>query len=395
MNEITSHRGKYTLAGVVVTAGILFYVFSLLTPAIVNSRDTSNGNTCRSNLSNIALAMLLYEGRNGRYPGYMNVLERTDGSAFVDRETGRVAPVSWVVELLSDLDRGPLYENWKMTPVPYEAIDGADPKASPFYATPRIDVYLEILTCPGQDLGTRQSRTPLSYVVNTGMPDLPESIPATPNKNGVMNGFPRDWMANGLLFDNYSDDKLIKSPASARGPQIVTQVSRIRDPKDKTILITENVDATSYVFDSRDFPKPGQVEVVWGSVWAPGKSTPNPAPAVPTGTRTFEEILYQSTAPILEPRDDVSAPNAHNDGRKHPLEYKYCRPSSPHAGGFNVAFAGKNVMFINDKISYFVYSRLMASDDAGIKFPGTQTLAEPRPYSCCGLGGLGDCDINP
>jgi hypothetical protein len=370
MNETTSRRGKYTLAGALVTAGILFYVFSLLTPAIVNSRDTSNGNTCRMNLSNLALGMILYEGRNGRYPGYMNVLERTDGSAFVDRETGRVAPVSWVVELLSDLDRGPLYENWKMTPVPYEAIEGADPKVSPFYATPRIDVYLEIVTCPGQDLGTRQNYTPLSYVVNTGMRDLPHAIAPNDGKPGT----PRDWQSNGVIFDNYSDDARIQPDAAKRGPMIMTQ-HRIRDPKDKTILVAENLNATSYAFDSKQVPGGdlALAEMGWGCVWGPG------------------EIRKSGQRYTMTPADGLNTPNADADPARPAASYADCRPSSSHPSGFNVAFAAKNVQFVSDKISYAIYAKLMASDDVNAKLPGSDNLLDSGFSSYT----VNDEDLNP
>jgi hypothetical protein len=378
MNRATPHRRGATLLNTITaTAALLFALYFVIAgcdKAVTSGRQ----NTCRSNLSNLTTAAILYDGRNGKLPGYMNCLITQQGEAYRDPDTNELTPVSWVVELLTDLDRGPLYEMWRSSSGT-NAPAAAQPSATGTGATafrPRVKIYLEILTCPNDPSKVQLSGTPLSYVANTGMPDLPQAIPASAgaNGNGETVGFPRDWQANGMFFDNYSDDKLIKLDPKTRGPQVVTRLSRIRDPKDKTILFTENLDATSYVFDN--WRTPASAEVAWGSVWAPGKSTPNPVAAQPTGTRSFEDILYQSTAPILEPRDDVSAPNAHNDGRKHPLEYKYCRPSSPHPDGFNVAFAGKNVMFINDKISYFVYSRLMASDDAGAKLPGSQVLID-------------------
>lgn len=376
MNRNDSHRRGVTLLNAIVVVAVFCFALYFALAGCNTAHVKSRRNTCRSNLSNLVRAAIEYDGRNGRLPGYMNCLITQDGSPYRDPDTNEPAPVSWVVELLTDLDRGPLYEMWR-TSYPAESAERS-------YRA-RVKIFLEPLICPDDSNKDQRSGTPLSYVVNSGMPDLPESKPASSgaNANGGTVGFPRDWQANGMFFDNYSDDKLIKLDVKTRGPQIVMQMSRIRDPKDKTIMITENRDATSYVFESWDFPKPGRVEIVWGSVWAPGKSTPNPN----AETHTTEGKIF------LEPRDDVSLPNAHNDGRKHPLEYKYCRPSSPHDGGFNVAFAGKNVMLLKDTISYFVYARMMASDDAGAKLPGSQTLVDAnfRGYIVGGNEG----EINP
>lgn len=381
MTRTTRRRRGITLLNVTVATAALLFALYFALAGCNTAVENKHRNTCRSNLSNLATAMLMYDGRNGKLPGYMNCLITQDGSPYRDPDTNEPTPVSWVVELLSDLDRGPLYELWRTSP-------GKGPMATAA-KRPNVKIFLEPLICPNDLQRSHGSGTPLSYVVNSGMPDLPEAIPAASGTSGSNNGakptvgMPRDWQANGMFFDNYSDDKLIKTPTSKRGPQIVMQLSRVRDPKDKTILVTENLDATSYVFDSWDFTKPGQVEVVWGSVWAPGKSTPNPN----ADTHATEGKIF------LEPRDDVSAPNAHNDGRKHPLEYKYCRPSSPHPDGFNVAFAAKNVIFLKGNISYFVYARLMASDDAGAKLPGSQTLIDAnfRGYIIGGCEG----EINP
>lgn len=399
MNRTNCHRRGVTLLSAIVVVGVFCFALYFALAGCNTAHVKSRQNTCRSNLSNLARAMIEHEGRNGRLPGYMNCLITQDGSPYPDPDTNEATPVSWVVELLTDIDRGPLYEMWRTSYGNQPTSTATASATGTAAATPtgtagtpyreRVKIFLEPLICPDDSNKDQRSGTPLSYVVNSGMPDLPEAIPAASGTSGSNNGakptvgMPRDWQANGMFFDNYSDDKLIKTPTSKRGPQIVMQLSRVRDPKGKTILVTENLDATSYVFESWDFPKPGQVEIVWGSVWAPGKSTPNPN----TETHTTEGNIF------LEPRDDVSLPNAHNDGRKHPLEYKYCRPSSPHDGGFNVAFAGKNVMLLKDTISYFVYARLMASDDAGTKLPGSQALIDAnfRGY----LIECGDGDFNP
>lgn len=74
-----------------------------------------------------------------------------------------------------------------------------------------------------------------------------------------------------MFFDNYSDDPNIKTSNTTRGPMVYMRMELCRDPKDKTILLTENVDAENYTFDSNG---PGgttftNAEVTTGCIYAP------------------------------------------------------------------------------------------------------------------------------
>lgn len=361
-----SERCGATFVNVLVVAVAIVVIACFLFPAVHRARIDTHANACRDNLGRIARAAILYDERNGKYPGYMNCLITKEGNAYRDLDTLEPTPVSWAVELLADLDRRVLYEEWRRDWDPAIARFATAIGDTARINRPNTNVYLEVLVCPG-DFSRPTSGTPLSYVANTGMPDLPSAIPSTFRKFGPPDvGMPRDWGANGMLFDNYSDDRLIKTPASDRGPQVVMRSGGVRDPKAKTIFFSENLDAKSYVYRDEDFPdgNPALTEVAWGSVWASGKIEPDP------------HATAEKPTPIMTPRDDVSAPNALNDDRPHPFGYKYCRPSSPHPGGYNVAFVAGNVVFMNDSLSYFVYARLMASDDLATKLPGQQTLMD-------------------
>lgn len=352
---ITKRRRGAALLNVVVATGCLSLAAYFVVAGSVGAVESSRINACRANLKNLSTAVSLYDGRMGRVPGYMNVLVDQQGNPFRDPDTNESVPVSWAVALLTDLDHTNLFEQWRSS-------SGVAPGS-------KLKVYVEHFVCPNDERRTDRTVAPLSYVVNTGMPDLPEAIlRKDPDDKGGLGaiGQPRDHQANGMFFDNYSDDKLIKPNVRQRGPQVVMRLDVLRDPKDKTLLIAENLDAVSYVFDAKQ--KPASAEIGWGSVWAPGKSEPN----------TDEATKQKSGAIRLQPRDDVAAPSAHNDGKQHPLEYKYCRPSSAHAGGFNAAFAGNNVIFVKDTISYYIYARLMASDDRMARLPGTNTYAFPE-----------------
>lgn len=353
-------RTGITLVNVVVLILIVLSAAWFVLPTLNSARSDRTHNTCRSNLSNLALAMIQYDGRRGHYPGYMNVLERTDKSVYIDPDTGMAAPVSWVVELLPDLDRVQLYDQWQA--VPGSALSAAAPTASSSAAAQpyNVKIYLEILTCPSAE-HLKRAGTPLSYVVNSGMPDLVSAVPAVDGASPPQLGAPRDWAANGLFFDNYFDDPRIKTSAAVRGPMIVMRSDIIRDPKDRTVLLTENLDAGSYVVDSRaDLARnPERTELDWGCIWEAGP------------------IRDENGKLIMSPGERASAPNANRRLANQGPNYKLCRPSSSHPGGFNVAFAGKNVQFVRDTISYTIYAKLMSSDDKSARLPGSPDKLDP------------------
>jgi len=336
---------------------------ALLVGTLGGARDSvDRQKNCRNNLANVSKAATMYDQRMGRYPGYMNALRRTDGSVYVNPTTMQTEPVSWAVELLADLDRMQLYEQWRANPP--TPVETRQP-------------MMEIFVCPLDPAKKTPAR--LSYVANSGMRDAPSSTPANSGGSGMAGaGIPRDWMANGMFFDNYSDDPLIKTTASQRGPTIVMRSGQIRDPKDRTIMFIENTDATKYVFERSYFSAgASQAEIVWGCNWGVGSYTVSSRNSLPSS---------------MTPPADLYRPNE-SVGKASPelADYKYCRPSSKHSGGFNVAFANGQVAFLSDRISYFIYAKLMASDDAGVRNAGAQTTLDPtfRGYQ------MNDSDLNP
>jgi len=319
--------------------------FGFATSAVGYARFNARGQACLSNLKHIVIASISYGYRMEKLPGYSNMLVTTEGKAYVDPRTGKMTPVSWAVALFYDLDRGPVYQQMRQPPQNGERTD--------YLETP-----IDVLLCPDDP---REKVSPLlSYVANSGRQDSPAATAASAAPTPRV-GMPRDWQANGVFFDNYSDDPLVKTEAATRGPMVVMRSGQIRDPKDKTILFTENLDAGSYVFDPKTVPNadPANAEIGWGCIWGAGA------------------VDAKAMPPTMTPDAPASAINAKLDVASRKPGYEYCRPSSSHVGGVNVAFAAGNVVFLNDKINYFVFAKLMASDDAGIKTPGTQTLADP------------------
>jgi hypothetical protein len=153
---------------------------------------------------------------------------------------------------------------------------------------------------------------------------------------------------------------------------VIMREETVRDPLDKTILLTENVDATSYVFRAASHSADNWrgVEVQAGCIWRPGP------------------IDAHKNPPTMEPAAVTLRPNG-GAGQGSGTSYDYCRPSSKHPQTANVAFVGQNVWPLRDTISYFVFAKLMASDDANVSTGEAAADAAMRSYQ------LTEADLSP
>lgn len=373
-------RGKksgFTLVELLVVISIIGMLMALLLPQIQNARETSRGNTCRSNMRAVAFALFSYANRVGSYPGYINALQLTGTSSVYSGNVvggSTPVPVGWPVMIMPEMDRQALFDQWRM----------------PISTTsPNTMIYLELLMCPSDPQGSKQG-TPISFVANTGQMDV-----------AAQTGIPRDWAASGYFFDNFTNSPLVQ--ASTTGsimPQVIMRDEMCRDPKDKTILLTENVDANNYAYDQRQTGSASAYtagtsvpEADMGSIWALG---------------TISAAASTSVAPTMIPPilDTVNnlptlGINA-NTGRGDPnmqgtAKYAYARPSSRHPQSVNVAFAGQNVTALRDAVSYFIFAKLMASDDDGLKQVGMNTFLKTQgtPTSMICTYQISESDLNP
>lgn len=349
-----------TVAGIVVS---LLILAALLLPQIAGSRETARGNFCRSNMRACANSLFQYENHNGKLPGYMNVLQRENGKPYVDPDTGAVTPVSWAVMIMPYVEprqTGP----WRndATAVVEEDSGKGDIGVRP-QKNPNERVYIEQFLCPG-DQQPAKNGAPISFVVNTGQPDRPAAIAAIRDdrevaefaddirfpRNGAMDGtstgIPRDWSANGMFFDNFSEHPMLKTTTTNRGPMVYATIASVRDPQERTILLTENIDATEYVFRSATHSAENwkRCEVTTGCIWRPGPIDASTKP--PTMTPPAESLKINGSI-----------------GKGDGMNYDYCRPSSQHPRSVNVAFVGQNVAQLRDVVSYYVFARLMAPND--------------------------------
>lgn len=340
------------------------------------SRETSYQNTCRNNLSNLAKALFFYGNRNGgKLPGYMNALNRKDSSLYIDPDTGKPTPVSWAVMILSDIDRQTAYEQWRQLPGDEAAKPTTSDQPNQHNFLTSTKLYVDLFICPS-DPASQKAGTPISFVVNTGLPDaaISATLPDTKSADGTfVPGIPRDWRSNGMFFDNYTSEPRVTPDAARRSPDVNMRFDLCRRPKDKIILLTENVDAGDYTLDAdRDAADDWRrAETALGATWSPN--------VVESDGKTLRK---RPQPPALHPNERM--------GQGNGTDIAFARPSSRHPGGFNVAYVGQNVQFLSDKIDYYVYAKLMTTSDTDLMLPGTRT-----PIAALGDFQPTDYEINP
>jgi len=187
--------------------------------------------------------------------------------------------------------------------------------------------YVPALVCPqdpppGLDQGARRSW--LSFVVNTGLADLPAADRQGPE-------LPADWPANGVFMDRFD-------PASIMLPPVSRDSLEAGDGLENTLLLSENL-------DSGDWTDHEETRI--GFLWVA---------RFQGGPASWEKPLLQI---------NQQGGTAQGSGK-----LAFARPSSRHPGGVLVVFASGRSMFLNANIDYRVYTYLMTSDDGQLKRPG-------------------------
>ena len=73
-----------------------------------------------------------------------------------------------------------------------------------------------------------------------------------------------------MFFDNYTSDPRVTPDAARRSPDVNMRFDLCRRPKDKIILLTENVDAGDYVLNAdRDAADDWRrAEIALGATWS-------------------------------------------------------------------------------------------------------------------------------
>lgn len=281
----------FTLVELLVVIVIISVLVALLLPAIVGSRESARRAQCQHQLSQLGQALQTYESAKGELPGYRNSF-------------GSVPGLSWVAVLLPNIGRQDLWKSLRV----------GDFSATGF-PTPRSGFQLAEVTCPSNPRPGEYCA--LGYAANCGIADR--------SPDGTVQ--PED-AAYGVFFDH--DATIVPVPN-----QIKIRTDRIPDGAQRTIALSENIQATSWMTSGKSNGKDifeQEVGILWSN--SPGKC---------------EQINQCLKDPPPIPR-----------------------PSSMHPGGVNVLFCDGHVEFQADDIDYLTYRHLMTPDSRKAGLPAEQ-----------------------
>lgn len=295
-----SKRSGFTLVELLVVITIIGMLMALLLPAVGAATESARSLKCKNRMKQLAMATASYESRFQKLPGYTTGVEIESNSGHRER------PISWIVEIMSDMERSDIADMWKNG-----ELDDND--------VPRV--YLDMLTCPSDPpLGTEEAWT--SYVANAGNAKWD-----VPGCGALHTAFPLHGDSKGHRKSVHTTSSLDKISAG--------------DGASTSILLTENIQASTWDLPSlveteRDNPQlPSKKQGVPHNVFM-WHDTLNPEVGMRINTGSF--------APNDFP-NQISA-----------------RPSSEHKGGVNVVFVDGHVGYIKDAIDYSVWVQLMTTD---------------------------------
>ena len=262
--------------------------------------------------------------------------------------------VSWAAKLLPNLEQRTLWEQL-LTNNNNPNANAGGPEFK--YLSPPI---VPVFACPS-DVKPTADEGYLTYVANTGIPDVP---PYGENK------------ANGLFFN-------LLDPGLA---QTVRYPADVHDGAATTLLYSENIHkddnlsgtiVNNWLCSSR-WGGPGnqvlnaQAEQAFGMTWVYSAGAANNPNGGDNNSQNFQPFNKDL-------RDDTS-------GEYMDYGVAFRRPASSHPNVFNAVFAGGNTRSINEQIEYRVYQQLMTPNGSKAVFTiGGDTL-EVYPNGNPGMG---------
>jgi len=321
-------RCAFTLVELLVVIAIIGTLVGLLMPAVQSSREAARANTCRNNLTQLHRATAQYEMSFGHYPGYVDM---------VGLEVGEQARASWIVSLLPFMEQAPLAQSWS--------------SGIPEFTT------LELLICPS-DPPDVEGEPSLSYVGNAGYINNDDEQEIEQADRGL-----KERIANGIFFDRtrglgcYDIHDVEPPSATEYAPDAVFKVTLAHlqsagDGTTKTLMYSENLNAVNWGY------KDGDAQILdhkyyfgfcWEQPYTVSNALADPCSTCdPDSAPQYRRINGKTTSEGLLSLSE--------------MRINHGFPSSYHAGGVNVAFAGGQVRILKDTISPLVYAQLMTSN---------------------------------
>lgn len=351
LNPKPARRG-FTLIELLVVISIIATLMALILPAVQQARAAARTLQCKNQLKNIALAAHNFASSKKKFPALG--VYTTGASA----GPGNAVPLrSWVVEILSHMDRRDISDRWDNN-LGWNA--GVNATLN--------QTYIGVLTCP-DDRSASGVNGGLSFVANHGY-RLTDSASTLPNRwvageinwnaTGAVN-LPAGPDADPVDADAHRDAGVFwadfGNATSGREQQKNSHsIDGIYDGGDSTILFSENSNAGN----SGSWADPAWANV--GFVYMVATTTPvaNPESAATNSYRYPQPGVNTTTG-----KTD-SLPNRLKAGPEADLTTNTfsAAPNSGHPSGVNVAFGSGAVGFIADTIETSVYARLVSSGGA-------------------------------
>jgi prepilin-type N-terminal cleavage/methylation domain-containing protein/prepilin-type processing-associated H-X9-DG protein len=172
----SKRRGRgFTLVELLVVITIIGILVGLLLPAVNAAREAARRIKCANSQHQLALAMVNFANRNKYFPGFANVMTCSTSSG--------TFTVSWVVEIMPDIERNDLYELIQQCGTTQNTTAGT------------VALPLAVLACPSDPPSSVGTWT--SQVVNRGVNALNNAAYGVcQNSSGIYSGGSVNGMTN-------------------------------------------------------------------------------------------------------------------------------------------------------------------------------------------------------